>query len=251
MKTRRTNYRKERERFLVESFIRNASLQAEIVEAREAPDFIIRVDGKLLGLEVTELFVSDTPGGESLQARESISSQIVANAQRLYQAAHGAPVHLSMCFFPGMSLRDINRDKTAQAICDFVLALDIAVSERIDWRPEDYEDQQIQLPEQIAFVHALGVPSFDMAHWAEARAGWVAPLEEASLQQRINEKAKRIATYRNAIPTNWLLVVADAMKPSSLIKAKSNFAANNLRSPFDRTFFYRHPDDFIELCVGR
>lgn len=154
MKTRRTNYRKERERFLVESFIRNASLQAEIVEAREAPDFIIRVDGKLLGLEVTELFVSDTPGGESLQARESISSQIVANAQRLYQAAHGAPVHLSMCFFPGMSLRDINRDKTAQAICDFVLALDIAVSERIDWRPEDYEDQQIQLPEQIAFVHS-------------------------------------------------------------------------------------------------
>jgi len=250
MKTGRENYRKERERFLVESFIRNANLQAQIVEAREAPDFIIRVDGKLTGLEVTELFVSTTSGGESLQARESISSQIAVSAQRLYQAAGGAPVHLSMCFYPGMSLRDINRDNTAQAICDFVLTLNIAVSEHIDWRPEDCQNQQIQLPEQIAFIHALGIPSFDMAHWGVARVGWVASLEEAPLQQRINEKAKRIAAYRSVTPTNWLLVVADAMKPSSLIKAKSDFSANNLQSPFDRTFFYRHPDDFIELCVG-
>ena len=249
MKTARATYRKERERSLVESFISIANLQAEIVEAREAPDFIITVDGKLTGLEVTELFVSDTPGGESLQARESISSQIAANAQRMYQAAGGSPVHLSMCFYPGMSLRDINRDKAAQVICDFVLALGITASERIDWRPEDYEDQQIQLPEQLAFVHALGVPSFDMAHWAVARAGWVAPLREASLQQRINEKAKRIAAYQNAIQTNWLLVVADAMKPSSLIEPNSDLATNNLQSPFDRTFFYRHPDRFIELCV--
>lgn len=247
----RATYRKERERFLVESFIRNANLQAEIVEAREAPDFIISVDGKLTGLEVTELFVSDTPGGESLQAGESISSLIATNAQRMYQAAGGSPVNLSMCFYPGMSLRTINRDKAARAICDFVLALGITTSEHIDWRPENCEDPQIQLPEQIAFVHALGVPSFDMAHWAVARAGWVAPLREAPLQQRINEKAKRISAYQNAIPINWLLVVADAMKPSSLIEVKPDFATNNLQSPFDRTFFYRHPDDFIELCVER
>lgn len=249
MKTDRQNARKERERHLVESFFRNANLQAEIIETREAPDFIIRVDGKLVGLEITELFVSNTPGGGSLQARESISSQIAAKAQHLYQAAHGTPVHLSMCFYPGANLRDINRNKAAQAICDFVLALNIAPSEHINWSPEDYEDPLTQLPEQVAYIHALGVPSFDMAHWGVARAGWVAPLEEESLQQSIDEKTKRIATYRSVIATNWLLVVADAMKPSSLIKAKSDFCTSNLQSPFDRTFFYRHPDDFIELCV--
>ena len=249
MKIVRATYRKERERFLVESFIRNADLRGEIVEVREAPDFIISVDGKLTGLEVTELFVSGTPGGESVQARESISSQIAASAQRMYQADGGSPVHLPMCFYPGISLRDVNRDKAAQAICDFLLGLGLTAFERIDWRPEDSYDRQIQLPEQIAFVHALGVPSFDRAHWAVARTGWVAPRRKAPLQQRINEKAKRIVAYQNAIQTNWLLIVADAMKPSSLIEANSDFAANNIQSPFDRTFFYRHPDGFIELCV--
>lgn len=55
--------RKERERFLIENFIRNANLDAKIIEEREAPDFILCVDGELVGVEVTELFISDAPGG--------------------------------------------------------------------------------------------------------------------------------------------------------------------------------------------
>ena len=251
MKRTSASHRKERERFLVESFIRTAKIQAEIVEAREAPDFILRVDNQLTGIEVTELFISDAPGGNSLQAKEAISSQIIAKAQHIYEETGGKPAHVSICFYPGMSLRDINRDKTAQALRDFVLELNLAPSEYKDWHPESIEGQQARLPDEIAFVHALGVPSFDMAHWSVARAGWVAPLREELLQQRINEKAKRIKSYQNTIDSNWLLIVADAMKPSSLIEIKPDFSSSNLTSPFDRTFFYRHPDDFIELCPAQ
>lgn len=251
MKRAGATYRKERERFLVESFIRTAKIQAEIVEVREVPDFILRVDDQLTGVEVTELFISDTPGGNSLQAKEAISSQIVAKAQHMYQEAGGKPAHVSIGFYLGVSLRDINRDKTAQALCDFVLELDLAASEYKDWRPESFEEQQSQLPDEIAFVHALGVPSFDMAHWSVPRAGWVAPLREEPLQQRINEKAKRIASYQKAAGSNWLLIVAGARKPSSLIEIKSDFSSGNLKSPFDRTFFYQYPDGFIELCSAQ
>lgn len=230
MKKFKATQRKERERFLVERFINEANLQAKIVEEREAPDFIISIDGKFIGIEVTELFISAEPGGDSLQARETISSKIAAKAQRLYEAVGGKPAHVSMCFYPGISLRDINRDKAAQALCDFVLAMDLSVSERVDWRPED-NDESTQLPEEFAFIHALGVPEFGMSHWTVARAGWVAPLDEEPLQQRIDEKSKRIATYKNATHVNWLLIVADAMRPSSLIEAKSDFRGNSLKSP--------------------
>lgn len=251
MRTSEASHRKERERFLVESFIRLANLPAVVSEDREAPDFILRFEDQLVGLEVTELFISTSSGGESLQARESISSQIAAKAQNLYRAAGGKPAHVSVCFCPSMSLREINRDRTAQALCNFLLQLNLEVSERRVWCPDDMDEQLSELPEEISFVQALGVPSYDMAHWAVARAGWVAPLNVAPLQQRITEKAKRIESYRNAVNTNWLLIVADAMKPSSFIEIKSDFAEEGLQSPFDRTFFYRHPDGFVELCLTK
>lgn len=198
MKTNRILQRKERERFLIENFIRKASLDATIVEDREAPDFILCVNGESVGVEVTELFISDLPGGDSLQAREAISSQIAAKAQRLYQAAMGKPAHVSICFNPGLSLRNINRDKAAHALCNFVLGLDITVSERIDWRPED--EEQAQLPEEFSFVHVLGVPEYDFAHWAVARAGWVSPLKqgEPSIANQCESKANRVVSERGS-----------------------------------------------------
>jgi hypothetical protein len=81
-----------------------------------------------------------------------------------------------------------------------------------------------------------------MAHWSVARAGWVAPLAVTPLQARIDEKAKRLPTYRDTVAENWLVIVANAMKPSQLIEVKDGFDPRRISSPFARTFFYRYPD---------
>lgn len=148
-----------------------------------------------------------------------------------------------------MSLRNINRDQAAQSLCDFVLGMDIKLAELKEWRPED-EDDQVNISEEFSFIHVLGVPSFDFARWAVVRAGWVSPLKESDLQKRINEKAKKISSYQAAVQKMWLLVIADATKPSSQIKAKPDFTVDSIASPFQRTFFYRYPDSYMELCVG-
>lgn len=245
----RIEYRQKlHERFLLERFIEVSRIDAQIVEDREAPDFIVQIGKAHVGVEVTELFIVPGGRGNTPQAQEAISSQIAVKAQRLYQVAGGPPAHVSLCFAPGMDLRGLNRDKTAQTLCDYVLSLKLSLWQRVDWRPEDFGSA---VPDEISFIHALGVPSFDMAHWGVARAGWVAPLKHGLLQERIDEKAKRLSKYKDSVAENWLLVVADAMKPSSLIQAQSDFDACAVQSPFGRTFFYRHPDSFLELGIPK
>lgn len=242
------NHQKQHERFLLERFLEKSGIDAQIVEEREAPDFIVKVDKILVGVEVTEIFISHEKGRRTPQAQESISDQIVAKARRLYLAEEAPPVHVSLCFGPGQDLSNLNRDKTARILCDFMKKMNLSLWQRGNWRfSELQDDEESPLPEEISFIHALGVPSYDMGHWDVARAGWVASLSPESLQERIEAKAKRLLEYKNIIPENWLLVVADAMKPSSSIEASKEFDHNAVTSPFSRTFFYRYPDGFLEL----
>jgi hypothetical protein len=236
---------KQHERFLLERFIDAAKIQAKIVEERENPDFIISVGGRHIGVEVTELFISHAVGSHTMQAQESISSSIVGAAQEFYKKAGAPPAHVTVCFCPGHNLGRLNRDETARALATFVQKLNLFEWQRIEWSPEKSDES---LPYEISFVHALGVPSFDMAHWGVARAGWVAPLSVAPIQARVDEKSRRLPTYKNSIGENWLLVVADAMKPSQLIEKEDDFDPRSVLSPFARTFFYRYPDkEVVEL----
>ena len=72
---------KLRERFLLEEFIKVSRFDVQIVEEREAPDFVVRTGGALVGVEVTELFISHETHGNTPQAHEAISSQITTKAQ--------------------------------------------------------------------------------------------------------------------------------------------------------------------------
>ena len=125
-----------------------------------------------------------------------------------------------------------------------VSSLSLAPWQKFDWRPDSVSNV---LPAEISFVHVLGVPQREMMHWSVARAGWVAPLQTEALQTRVDEKAKRLGTYTASITENWLIIVANAMNPSQLIEARKDFQPASIVSPFERTYFYRHPEPIVIL----
>jgi hypothetical protein len=239
---------KRRERFLLERFIEASGIEAQIVEQREAPDFVVQVEDRLVGIEVTGLFVSPGSHGGTLQAQEAISSRIVVKAQQLYQVIGAPPAHVIVCFVPDCDLRDLNRDNASRQLCDWVHALNLSPWQRVDWRPDESHGL---LPDEISFIHALGVPTFSMAHWSVARAGWVAPLTTAPLQARIDAKAELLQRYCAVTAETWLLIVADSMNPSSLIEIRSDFDGRAVASPFGKTFFYQHPHTVLDLGMER
>src|SRR5437899_2604314 len=217
--------------------VRERVTESRTEEFQEAATrYVLVIDG----------FAPLEPKGSPLKAHESTSTKIVSLAQSIYQESGAPPAHVSICFSPSASLKDLNREQTARLLATFVHNLGLTCWQRVDMHPEDFEYSQF--PEQISFLHALGVPNYGMAHWAVARAGWVAPLDIEALQARIAEKSAKLDEYRKVTAENWLVVTSDGTKPSQMFNAPPDFDPSVIISPFSRTFYYGYPDRvLIEL----
>lgn len=236
--------KKQREKFFLQRFINESKLDLQIDKCREEPDFIVRFNDRLIGIEITEIFIAHSQSGSVEKAQESISSNIVAKARALYKNAGGPALYVSIHFGIRQDLGRLNRDKTAKLISDFILEMNLPHEQAASWRSEDYESQ---LPDEISCIHALRVPDNDMEHWGVSGVGWFAPLKVSALQERVDDKAKRLQEYRKAVEENWLIIIADTMSPSAFFEAKSDFDAQAILSPFNRTFYYQFPNRVIEL----
>jgi len=49
--------KKQHERFLLDRFLELQGISPACIEARESPDFLIDLEGRKVGIEVTELFI--------------------------------------------------------------------------------------------------------------------------------------------------------------------------------------------------
>src|SRR3569623_3624723 len=113
--------KKQNELFLFERFAEAAKLSPEIIDSEnECPDLVVRLSGEIVGIEITELFVSEVAGGASLQAHESIAQRIVSKAHRIYEASGPPYAHVSVLFATGYDLGSLNRDKTAESLAKLI-----------------------------------------------------------------------------------------------------------------------------------
>jgi hypothetical protein len=240
------HFKKARERFLLENFLRCAAIECSILEEREAPDFIVGLGDQQVGVEVTELFVPHDSPGAPLQAQESAADRIVNQARLIYERDGGQPAWVRVLFKLRHDLTRLNRAAAAQELALFVRDLEIQVGLNQEIRP-GYPGSPFA--EAIASIRVLGVPSNDMGHWTVPRVGWPFPIAPEPIQARIDDKALQLDSYREVVSTNWLVVVADATRPSQLFTARNpEFDATSIKSPFDRTFFFGYPErDLIEF----
>ena len=244
--------KKKYERFLLDTFLAVAKIDAEIVDdGNEAPDAIIRVGELSVGVEISEIFTAHAGASGSLspQGRESIAQRIVARASEIYRESGVPHAHVSVHFSPSSDLRVLNRDDTASRLAAFVVAQALSPGQYVQWRP-DYVTNA--LPDAINFVNMLGVPELGMAHWSAPGGGWVAPMTGEILQGRVDEKAALLPKYRERAKTNWLLLVSDGAKPSQFFEPPTKEHACAVVSPFDRTFYFaRFKSLVIELGMSQ
>jgi hypothetical protein len=89
-----------------------------------------------------------------------------------------------------------------------------------------------------------------LACWVTSSRLCMPPVAVDALQSRVDEKAKRLPAYRNELEENWLLIFSDGMKPSQLFEVRADFEPTKVVSPFDRTYFFAHPDRAV-VELGR
>ncbi|HSV35535.1 MAG TPA: hypothetical protein VLI46_08255 [Ramlibacter sp.] len=241
--------KKEREQYLLRSFLDSAGLAAEVVDPdREAPDFVLQFEGRLVGLEVTEIFIANDGGPIEPRARESIGERIAKLARRRYEQLGGKPVHVTIGLTLGGELRDLNRSETAEKLARFLLTIDPKPNQYVAWEPSYDRDP---LPPEVHYLHILGVPTWEMAHWYVPQSGWVAPLEEELLQAAIDEKSSKLRDYRLAAPECWLLLASEGWSASQLFDGLPELRPEAIRSPFDRTYFFSAFEKFVLQLTSR
>lgn len=234
------------ERFVV---VMPALQGLEVIESEE-PDFLIKLSGKTLGIELTELYHEPPEDGVPLQAQEVLRLRTAKAAQRLY-AAKGLPsLHVSVYFNPSyvLSKRDVLRLSTS--ISDLVARNaphpGQLFTEEYGWVNRDY------FPEEINSISAWHVPSLTEPFFSSPSASFIPTLEESDIERVLRSKEPKVQRYRERCHEIWLLVSFDQGRLSTCFEHDEEVLRRRYASSFDRVFLLRHIGNTLhELQVVR
>jgi hypothetical protein len=237
--------KKRHERFLLDRFFEHQGIVPTCVDPGESPDFLIDLDGRTVGVEVTELFIrSDKSemrpkpeGGPLLQAAESVADLIVSKAWEIYFDADNPPVLSTIWFSDRVALDKKNGDRIAELIARQIQSMSLQNSHAAAWRSSEDENDEHPLSGSVDIIHTSRVPE-RLALWTVARPGLVANLTPKRLQEEIDKKASKITAYKNRAAEIWLLIVVDRTRSSQKFCAAPDFPLNSISSPFAKTFYY-------------
>lgn len=243
--------KKKRERFFFESFLAVSGIDATISNARdERPDADIEVAGRLVGVEITELFIDVRPKRnpalsheEFAQRQESHRSEILQRAQNLYQKTSAPRVNVIAVFAADFELqlekRGLRRADYAEQVAEHIRGLDVQRG-RISTSMREGRTLLLTLS-------VLAVPDSITPRWRLDNAGFRALSSQANeaVDRSIRDKARKLDGFRKGFAAYWLLMISD---PS---KASQRFDLSRLMptkiSPFERTFVVELPETITEI----
>ena len=200
----------------------------------DAPDFRIRTEGRVLGVEHRLLFKPRRDASVSIQAMEGDADEIAAIAQEQAELRGLPPVHVSLFFELSGHLKKKERLELGRALARFVSRYIPEKNGRLEL---EYFDRREGHPPEVDLIHITRNEHLDHHHWHRVQAGWVMQDVRVHLQEAIDEKACKLASYRESCEECWLLIVANGDRPSSAIQPDDPSLAHRYNSPFERTYF--------------
>jgi hypothetical protein len=238
--------KKQHERFLLDRFLELQGISPTSIQPLDPPDFLINLEGREVGIELTELYIKSDksrvhpqPKEEPLlQTVETITNRIVSKAREIYCDVGNSPVLATIWFSDRITLDKKKGDQIAELIAHQIQSMSLLDSQKGSWRSSEDENEERPLSEWVAIIHAEGVPE-RFARWTVATPGFAVTLTPKHLQEAIGEKAKKISDYQKYAGTEeiWLLMVADRTRPSQRLFVTPDFPLDSVHSPFTKTFY--------------
>lgn len=204
---------KVEERIIAEEAAKLLAVDWEIIDIPEPPDFEIRSDGEILGLEIREIFIDgEAAHGSPLRKAESDHRALVRAVARRYYDAGGTPLYVKIL---GRLSRS-SLDEVVQTLLS--LTLNYAVSE------PPSNDVVAKVAGVKLFLKPLPASFENYSRWVllTDQVGWVREVTIDDLQQAIEKKASRLRSYRDRYERTILLLVANRRFRSGKIGAPAS-----------------------------
>jgi hypothetical protein len=223
-----------------------------IYDDEENPDFLIKHDSGVLGIEHTQLF-KETKYPNNLKALESFRKQIVDTAKNSCEKDI-PPLLVNVWFYSNGTVpknRKQELTKISKTLTEFVKK----------WHKENpsKDIENFRYPsESLPISHLLiahvwdGTNGLPYHHWTVEGPAVEQRFPREIIQDRINEKNERYEEYLNKCDECWLLIVINVFKDSQSFEMPDRID-HRFESKFERVFYMdaSHRKDLRELHINR
>lgn len=205
----RTSHQKERELEQLEKAFKILGITYEIIEKdKESPDFIVKIDGQFIGVEITE-FYRDLGYGKSAKT-ESDLPIIVEESMKIYNQKKGIPFTFGVGFNGTVAVK--NRSDISRDLAEFLFEQTKQLSS------QSYELHNI-IPDKIKYPSLHIINSIIAKRIDNENAVGFLTSSFNSIQVELNvlefviqKKTALLSSYRQRCDIIWLLIILPSMK---------------------------------------
>ncbi len=229
------------------------------LEKSEAPDFLLRTDNRLYGIELTELKYEREDKEFNLRAHEDFLSQLMQDAQALFESKNDSKLVVDVHFSNELNdtvssldddVRNIIRQDFAETIVKLVeenIPEATGIQYKID-RTSKYGFHN--LPNKIECINIKNVTGrwYD-GLWYAAISTKIKPLSVASVSQRLIAKEGKLRKYNPECDEQWLVIIQNSfLMSSSYNPLTANEAlSHTYHSTFDKVFVFERSVGSVSL----
>lgn len=201
----------------------------------ERPDFLIKNEKNVIGIELTELFHKPRKDGTILQARENHIFEILNAARELYNSINFATVNVHVNFSIHAKLRKRKAKRLSVKLVDIV---------KKNIPSEDIATKTILrasscniLPPELSMVKIVRLDGIEKSNFYPTGIGGAIPKIPAEyIEEGIRSKNEKVEEYRYRCDKIWLLLVVDGFLPSSWFEVDGSALEKTYDSNFDKTY---------------
>ena len=239
--------KKAKERWFLDRFFANLGLPPDVTpECCEKPDFIVTINGKRIGLEVTEFFFSDVVPGDRHKF-QILREEAIEKAWQLFCANGGPALRVVPVF------NDYPKPlgpKNGKEVEEFAKRFEGAVW-RNGWPDEPSERQTFRggrkLPE-LDYYSVMACVEGAKDLWGRAGPTHQEVLKAHHIQSTLNLKAPKYPSYTGDFHQVWLIICTEGGLrdiPNEIGEDARNSVYN---FPFDRAYWF---DSFPNVEITR
>jgi hypothetical protein len=221
---------KVQERIYCEAAAKLLGVDWTLFDIPEPPDFEVREDEQVFGLEVRQVFTEeDETIGSSSKRKESHNQRIITGLVDLYYSRGGPPV----------SAKFLGQLASAPP--------DTLVDEMLRTREPGAVNRVFEIDRLKVFLTFLPATAQPYRRWVHVsdRVGWARSVTSDELQRAVDRKADRLDLYLEKYRVIDLLLVADRIFNSGRLTATDGLGVRN--PGFRAVYFLSYPESVVRV----